>query len=81
MPNRSELVTVGSQQSTQDKDVETINRLDAVQMALRVLCRTTGLRIALVARVTGEAWTACAILDEAEFGLKPGDELPLHTTY
>ncbi len=65
----------------QDRDVAVINRLEAVQVALRVLSRTTGLRIALVARVTGDSWTACAVLDEAEFGLKPGDELPVHTTY
>jgi len=65
----------------QDKDVAVINRLEAVQMALRVLCRTTGLRIALVARVTSDSWTLCAILDEAEFGMKPGDALPIHTTY
>lgn len=62
-------------------DVLTFNRLEAVQTILRVLSRTTGLRIALVARVTSDSWTACAVLDEAEFGLKPGDELPLHTTY
>lgn len=58
-----------------------INRLEAVQTALRVLRRTTGLRIALVARVTAESWTACAVLDDANFGLKPGDQLSLHTTY
>ena len=53
----------------------------AVQTALQVLRRTTGLRIALVARVTDESWTACAVLDEAGFGLKPGDQLELRTTY
>lgn len=58
-----------------------MNRLEAVQTALRVLRRTTGLRIALVARVTDESWTACAVLDDANFGLKPGDHLSLHTTY
>jgi hypothetical protein len=62
-------------------DAAAINRLEAVQTALRVLRRATGLRIALVARVTDETWTACAVLDEADFGIKPGDDLPLHTTY
>lgn len=62
-------------------DVTVFNRLDAVQTALRVLRRTTGMRIALVARVTETSWTACAVLDEADFGLHPGDELELHTTY
>lgn len=62
-------------------DVTAINRLDVVQTALKVLRRTTGLRIALVARVTPDSWTACAVLDEAGFGLKPGDQLDLATTY
>ena len=62
-------------------DVLTVGRLEVVQTALRVLRRTTGLRIALVARVTDTSWTACAVLDEAEFGLNPGDQLELHTTF
>ena len=61
--------------------VESVNRLEAVQMILRVLRQTTGMRIALVARVTEDSWTACAVLDEAGFGLQPGDQLALSTTY
>ncbi len=64
-----------------DEEAAVIGRLDTVQTALRVLLRATGMRIALVARVTADAWTACAVLDEAGFGLTPGDELPLQTTY
>lgn len=64
-----------------EAEVATISRMDAVQLILRVLRRSTGLRIALVARVTSNSWTACAVLDEAGFGLKPGDQLELHTTY
>ncbi len=69
--------------STRDpaSDVATIDRLDAVKTSLHVLRRITGLRIVLVARVTDESWTACAVLDEAGFGLQPGDELDLSTTY
>jgi hypothetical protein len=67
--------------NSSDVDVHAIDRLEAVQTALRVLRRTTGMRIALVARVTDESWTACAVLDEAGFGLQVGDQLPLHTTY
>jgi hypothetical protein len=62
-------------------DVAAIDRLEVVHVALKVLRRATGLRIALVARVTEESWTACSVLDEAGFGLKPGDELELSTTY
>ena len=62
-------------------DVAAVGRLDVVQTALKVLRRTTGLRIALVARVTSDSWTACAVLDEAGFGLSPGDQLELATTF
>lgn len=63
------------------EDVARLGRIQGVQTALQVLRRTTGLRIALVARVTEDSWTACAVLDEAGFGLKPGDQLELRTTY
>lgn len=62
-------------------EIERLGSLPAVDTALRVLARTTGLRIALVARVTATTWTACAILDEAGFGLAPGDQLDVATTY
>ena len=62
-------------------EIAAISRMDAVHTALRVLSRTTGMRISLVARVTDESWTACAVLDEAGFGLQPGDQLELHSTY
>jgi hypothetical protein len=62
-------------------DVAAIERLDVVHASLKVLHRVTGLRIALVARVTEDSWTACAVLDEAGFGLKVGDHLDLSTTY
>ena len=63
------------------EDVRAIGRLEAVGTALKVLRRTTGMRVALVARVTPDSWTACAVLDEAGYGLKPGDQLELSTTY
>ena len=64
-----------------EPEVLAMDHLEAVEAVLRVLRRTTGMRIALVARVTDASWTACAVLDEAGFGLKPGDRLPLETTY
>lgn len=63
------------------KELDSINRLEAVQTALKVLRQSTGMRIALVARVTNDSWTACAVLDEADFGLKPGNKLELASTY
>jgi hypothetical protein len=62
-------------------DVEALQRIDAIETILQVLCRTTGMRIALVARVTDTEWTACAVLDEAGFGLHAGDQLELQDTY
>ena len=62
-------------------ETDSIGRLGSVETVLRVLRRVTGLRIALVARVTESSWTACAVLDDADFGLKPGDELALSDTY
>lgn len=64
-----------------DHVVTAINRLPAVHTALQVLRRVTGLRMALVARVTPETWTACAVLDEAGFGLEVGQTLDVATTY
>lgn len=64
-----------------ETDVQSILRLPAIETILQVLRKTTGLRIALVARVDQSSWTACAVLDDAGFGLKPGDQLELDTTY
>src|SRR5215203_1200816 len=61
-------------------DVAAIARIDAVPTILEVVCRTTGMGFAAVARVTDERWIACAVRDEISFGLKPGGELKLETT-
>ena len=45
-----------------------------------MVCSSTGMRFAVVARVTQDTWTACAVRDEIDFGLKAGSELPLKTT-
>lgn len=47
---------------------------------LKVLCDSTGLRFAAVARVTDTHWTACAVEDRLGFGLGPGGQLALKTT-
>jgi signal transduction histidine kinase len=58
-----------------------LSRIDAVMMILRTLCDITDLRYSVVARLTEESWTACAIYDNMNFGLSPGDGLELRTTY
>lgn len=62
-------------------DVAAVGRIEAVKTVLRLLLQTTGLRLGVVARVTAEAWTCCAVLDEVNFGLHPGDTLEIATTF
>jgi signal transduction histidine kinase len=61
-------------------DLAAIAKIDAVPRILEVVCRTTGMGFAAVARVTEERWIACAVRDEIAFGLEPGGELPVQTT-
>lgn len=62
------------------KDIEAINRIPAIANILEVVCLTTGMGFSAVARVTEESWVACAVKDQINFGLLPGDELKLETT-
>lgn len=62
-------------------DVALIGRISAVPTILRLLCETTGLGFAAVARVTETSWTACAVLDRIGFGLEPGGQLDVATTF
>lgn len=62
-------------------DVALIQRLRVVPSILRILCDTTGLRFAAIARVTETKWLACAVLDRLEFGLGVGSELEIGTTF
>src|SRR6476619_3565330 len=61
-------------------DLEAIARIGAVDKILEMVCRTTGLGFAAVARVTETRWVACAVRDRIAFGLKPGGELEVATT-
>jgi signal transduction histidine kinase len=61
-------------------DIAAVQRIDAVPRILEVVCRTTGMGFAAVARVTEERWVCCAVRDEIEFGLDAGGELKLETT-
>lgn len=61
-------------------DIAMIGRISAVPAILQVIRELTGLRFAAVARVTEDSWTACAVLDQLNFGLQVGGELDLVTT-
>ena len=62
------------------QSVAAISRIDAVPSLLRVICASTGMGFAAVARVDDTSWTACAVQDDIGFGLKPGGQLELRTT-
>jgi signal transduction histidine kinase len=61
-------------------DIDAVQRIDAVPRILDVICRTTGMGFAAVARVTQDRWICCAALDRIAFGLTPGGELKIETT-
>ena len=62
-------------------DVARVGRIRAVPLILRILCESTGLGFAAVVRVTEDSWTACAVLDHIGFGLRPGGQLDVVTTF
>jgi signal transduction histidine kinase len=62
------------------RDLDAIAGMESVPKILEVVCRTTGLGFAAVARVTETRWIACAVRDEIAFGLVPGGELEVATT-
>ena len=61
-------------------DVAAVGRIEVASTILEVVCRTTGMGFAAIARVTEDRWVACAVRDEIAFGLVPGGELEVHTT-
>lgn len=63
-----------------DADIAAVARIGAVPTILKVISEVTGLRLALVSRVTQGSWTACAVLDRMDFGLAVGDHLEVATT-
>jgi signal transduction histidine kinase len=60
--------------------VTAVNNIPIVDSLLEVVCRTTGMGFAAVARVTEDRWIACCVRDEISFGLTPGGELPVKST-
>lgn len=52
-------------------DIAAVQRIAAVPSILDIVCRSTGLGFAAVARVTEDRWIACQVLDNIHFGLPP----------
>ena len=57
-----------------------VQQIAAVPTILGIACRTTGMGLSIIARVTDDRWTACAVHDSLDAGLKPGDDLDVMTT-
>jgi signal transduction histidine kinase len=62
------------------RDIAAVEAIPAVPTILEVVCRTTGMGFAAIARVTEDRWVACAVRDDIAFGLQPGGELVVETT-
>jgi signal transduction histidine kinase len=62
------------------RDLAAIARIECIPELLRVVCRTTFMGFAGVARVSEFSWTACAVEDHIGLGLKPGGQLDISTT-
>jgi signal transduction histidine kinase len=62
------------------RDIQSIGQIESVPTLLDVLCETTGMRFAAIARVTEHTWTACMVKDDIDFGLAPGGQLAVETT-
>ena len=62
------------------RDIASITQIESVPTLLEVLCETTGMGFAAVARVTANTWTACLVKDDIQFGLAPGGQLDVNTT-
>ncbi len=71
---------MGDTEADVQTDVALVQRIGAVPSILDVVCRTTGMGFAAVARVTEGRWIACAVRDDIAFGLAPGGELKVETT-
>lgn len=63
-----------------ESDIESVSRISVVPSILEIICRSTGMGFAAVARVTEDRWIACSVRDEISFGLVPGSELNIETT-
>lgn len=62
------------------KDIERVKKIPLITTLLDVVCQTTGMGFAAVARVTQDRWIACSVRDDIQFGLVPGGELTVDTT-
>ena len=65
---------------TLEQDIAAVSNIKAIPTILDIVCRTTGMRFAAVARVTEDRWIACSVRDDINLGVKPGGELMVEST-
>lgn len=62
------------------RDIDRVNQIPIITTLLDVICQTTGMGFAAIARVTESRWITCTVRDDIQFGLVTGSELRLETT-
>jgi light-regulated signal transduction histidine kinase (bacteriophytochrome) len=62
------------------QDLSNIGMISIIPNLLDVICQTTGMGFAAVARVTEKRWITCSVHDAINFGITAGDELEIKTT-
>lgn len=71
---------VEGENANTNRDVALIARMPGVAAILQAVSRETGMRFVTVAKVSDTRWTACAVYDAIQFGLRAGQDLVLETT-
>lgn len=62
------------------RDIAAIGRISAVPSLLKIVCQTTGMEFAAIARLTDSHWTACAVEDRGALGVCVGQQFPAAAT-
>jgi hypothetical protein len=79
-PGAAPVALLASSTDPRLEDVAALLAMPAVPGMLELASAMTGMRFVAVARVTADRWTACAVRDHLDFGLRPGEDLVLETT-
>lgn len=77
---RDTSIPEGADHAAAVRDVNLVAQMPGIAAILEAVSRETGMRFATVARVTDTRWTACAVHDTINFGLRAGQDLALETT-
>ncbi len=62
-------------------DIDILSGSALIGTILETIMLATNMRFAAVARVTADRWVACRTVDEVNFGLAPGDEIEIQSTF